>query len=83
MGYHFKGMRWVLKAPVHLLFLKYLFRVYPNTQIIQLHRDPLNIVPSLASLGSISQGIHSNHVNELEPAQQFLDLTAHKSVHFI
>ncbi len=77
LGYHFKRMRWVLKAPVHLLFLKYLFKVYPDAQTIQLHRDPLDVVPSMASFSSISRYIHSNEVNEIETAQQFLDLTAH------
>jgi hypothetical protein len=77
LGYNFKGMRWVLKAPVHLLFLKYLFKVYPDAYIIQMHRDPLEVVPSMASLSSISRGIHSNEVNEMETAQQFLELTAH------
>jgi len=76
-GYNFKGMRWVLKAPIHLLFLEYLFKVYPDAQIIQMHRDPLDVVPSMASLGTISRGIYSNNVNEIETAQQFLELTAH------
>ncbi len=77
LGYYFKGMRWVLKAPVHLMFLQYLFKVYPDAQIIQMHRDPLDVVPSMASLSSISRGIYSNELNEIETVQQYLELTAH------
>ena len=77
LGYHFKGKRWVLKAPVHLLFLKYLFKVYPDAQILQLHRDPLKAIPSMSSLVVISRGIHSDHVNEIETAEQLLKLMSH------
>ena len=74
LGYHFKGKRWVLKAPVHLLFLKHLFEVYPDARIIQLHRDPLKAIPSMCSLVAISRAIHSNHVNITETAKQLMDL---------
>ena len=42
-----------------------------------MHRDPLEVVPSMASLGTISRGIYSNEVNAIATAQQFLELTAH------
>jgi hypothetical protein len=74
LGYHFKGKRWVLKAPVHLLFLRYLFEVYPDARIIQLHRDPLKVIPSMCSLVAMSRAIHSNHVNITETAKQLLEL---------
>ena len=74
LGYHFKGKRWVLKAPVHLLFLKYLFEVYPDAQIVQMHRDPLKAIPSMSSLVVISRWIHSDHVSEIKTAEQLLEL---------
>ena len=74
LGYHFKGKRWVLKAPIHLLFLRYLFEVYPDARIIQLHRDPLKVIPSMCSLVAMSRAIHSNHVNITETAKQLLEL---------
>ncbi len=77
LGYHFKGKRWILKAPVHLLYLKYLFKVYPDAQILHLHRDPLKAIPSITSLVAISRGIHSDHVNETETAEQLLGLMSH------
>ena len=42
--------RWVLKTPGHLGTLDALLDVYPDARIIQLHRDPLKVVPSVASL---------------------------------
>lgn len=42
--------RWVLKAPGHLLSIKALLATYPDAKIIQLHRDPVEVIPSMASL---------------------------------
>jgi hypothetical protein len=44
------GERWVLKTPHHLGFVDLLFAVFPDARIIQTHRDPIETVPSLASL---------------------------------
>lgn len=41
--------RWVLKTPAHMAWLKDLFAVYPDACLIQCHRDPAKIVPSLSS----------------------------------
>ena len=45
-----RGERWLLKAPSHLFQLRALFSVYPETRIIQTHRDPLKTIPSALSL---------------------------------
>ena len=45
-----KPERWVLKAPGHLLSLPELIRHYPDATIIHLHRDPCEVIPSMASL---------------------------------
>jgi hypothetical protein len=42
--------RWVLKTPHHLGFLDLLFTVFPDARVIQTHRDPVQTIPSLASL---------------------------------
>lgn len=44
------GRRWVLKTPHHLGFMDLLFEVFPGARVIQTHRDPLETIPSLASL---------------------------------
>jgi len=42
--------RWVLKYPAHLRNLDLLFRTYPDACIVQTHRDPVDVLPSLCSL---------------------------------
>jgi len=41
--------RWVLKTPAHMAWLKDLFAVYPDACLIQCHRDPAKIIPSLSN----------------------------------
>jgi len=44
------GERWILKSPGHLGPLDALFDTYPDALVVQTHRDPLRVVPSVASL---------------------------------
>ena len=44
------GERWVLKAPYHLNFIDVLFEVFPDATVVQTHRDPLETIPSYASM---------------------------------
>ena len=45
-----RAPRWVLKAPFHLHGLPWLLRTYPDACVVQTHRDPLQVMPSVASL---------------------------------
>ena len=42
--------RWVLKAPSHLAALRPLLAVYPDARVVVTHRDPLEVLPSVASI---------------------------------
>ena len=42
--------RWVLKSPHHLGFIDKLIQVFPNSKVIQTHRDPHKTVPSFCSM---------------------------------
>ncbi|MBT4522887.1 MAG: sulfotransferase [Halieaceae bacterium] len=44
------GQRWVLKAPHHLHYMDLIFKVFPDASVVQSHRDPVDTIPSLASL---------------------------------
>lgn len=44
------GERWLLKAPPHLPGLRALCAVYPDADLVMTHRDPLEVVASVASL---------------------------------
>lgn len=42
--------RWVLKYPAHLRELDVLLETYPDACIVQTHRDPAKVLPSVCSL---------------------------------
>lgn len=42
--------RWVLKAPHHLLRMGLLLKLFPDAHIVQAHRDPVETIPSIASM---------------------------------
>ncbi|QEZ44539.1 sulfotransferase family protein [Cupriavidus oxalaticus] len=44
------AQRWVLKTPQHLHTLEVLFRVFPGAQVVLTHRDPVQTIPSMASM---------------------------------
>lgn len=44
------GRRWVLKYPAHLRHLRALLQTYPDACLVQTHRDPARVLPSLSSL---------------------------------
>jgi len=54
--------RWVLKAPPHLPALDALFAVYPDARLILTHRDPLEVVASVASLHAVLRSAFSDAV---------------------
>ena len=41
---------WLLKSPAHLWQLETLLATYPDALIVQTHRDPLNVISSIAAL---------------------------------
>jgi hypothetical protein len=42
--------QWLLKSPAHLWQLNLLLAEYPDALIVQTHRDPLNVISSVAAL---------------------------------
>lgn len=42
--------RWILKSPQHIHNCDVVFSVFPGARIVQTHRDPLETIPSWASL---------------------------------
>ncbi|AYJ50669.1 sulfotransferase family protein [Rhodococcus sp. P1Y] len=65
IGMHDVGRRWVLKNPSHLFALEELLQVYPDALIIQCHREPSTIMPSVCSLAEqATQGWSSKFTGE-------------------
>ena len=52
--------RWTIKAPHHLHYMDLVFKVFPDAKVVQSHRDPLETIPSLASMISELWGIYSD-----------------------
>ncbi|MEH6593797.1 MAG: sulfotransferase [Halioglobus sp.] len=50
IGMNDGGKRWVLKDPSHLWALDVLLDVFPDATVIQTHRDPVQLIPSVCSL---------------------------------
>jgi hypothetical protein len=65
---------WVLKSPVHLFALHALLTVFPDAAVVQLHRDPHKVVPSLCSLFAVYQGMASDRTGNRQLGAEVLEL---------
>jgi sulfotransferase family protein len=68
--------RWVLKAPAHLHALPELFAVYPDADVIMTHREPLEVLPSEASLHAVLRQSFSDVVDPVAVGREVTELTA-------
>ncbi|MAE96212.1 MAG: sulfotransferase family protein [Deltaproteobacteria bacterium] len=65
------GERWVLKAPSHLGALATLLAVYPDARIVVTHRDPLKVLPSVASILYSTAFVRSDAIDPAEVLDWF------------
>jgi len=70
------GDRWVLKAPAHLHALAELCAVYPDIGVIMTHREPLEVLPSEASLHTVLRQTFSDAVDPAAVGREVTELTA-------
>ena len=66
------GERWILKSPGHLGPIDALFDTYPDAMVVQTHRDPLRVIPSVASLEYTLRMVASDDVDPVELGRQQL-----------
>lgn len=71
-----KRGRWVLKAPAHLGYLDTLFEVFPGAHVIQTHRDPLQTIPSAASMNVSLWRMNADRVDVGEVGRQWKERMA-------
>jgi Sulfotransferase family len=71
-----RGERWVLKAPAHLPALAELCAVYPDIGVIMTHREPLEVLPSEASLHMVLRQTFSDAVDPAAVGREVTELTA-------
>ncbi len=60
------GNRWVLKSPQHLEQLPVLAEVFPDATTVVTHRDPVDVVVSMATMIVYAARMHTD---EVDPAQ--------------
>jgi hypothetical protein len=63
--------RWVLKTPAHLGYIDTLCSVFQGARIIQTHRDPLETVPSAASMNTSLWELMSDEADGHEAGRQW------------
>ncbi len=68
----------VLKTPQHMQDLAALHAVFPDSKLIFLHRDPVQLVASGASLAWNQMIIQSDHVDAQWVGQEWLHKTHHR-----
>lgn len=66
--------RWILKSPGHLGPIDALFDVYPDAQVVQTHRDPIRVIPSVAHLEYTMRLVSSDDVDPARVGRQMLDV---------
>jgi hypothetical protein len=50
LSWKFPGKRWLLKAPMHLTFLRSLIRAFPDASVVITHRAPVAVFGSICSM---------------------------------
>ena len=58
-----EGGRWILKSPFHLAHIDVLLDVFPGARVIQTHRDPLETIPSAASMVRALRALSTDEVD--------------------
>jgi hypothetical protein len=64
--------RWILKSPGHLGPIDALFAEYPDAMVVQTHRDPTRVIPSVSSLEYTMRQVASDDVDPVRLGRQQL-----------
>jgi len=68
--------RWVLKTPAHMGYLETLFAELPDAHVIHMHRDPVETIPSGASLNATLWRMHAHDVDPRQVGAQWIERMA-------
>ena len=63
----------VLKTPAHLGYLETLLAEFPDAHIVHSHRDPVDVIPSGASLNTTLWRTHCGEVDPHEVGRQWIE----------
>lgn len=65
--------RWVLKTPAHLGYLRELRARFPDMHLVHMHRDPMETIPSGASLNATLWSMHTDAVDRAEVGAEWIE----------
>ncbi len=54
---------WRLKTPTHILFLDHLARAFPDARYVMTHRDPTDVILSVADVYADIAGVFTDHLD--------------------
>jgi hypothetical protein len=72
--------RWVCKYPVHMGNLPALLEVYPDACIVQCHRDPAKVMPSICSLVAGWRALYEGDIDRRAIADWLVELWSSRLV---
>jgi len=61
-----RGRPWILKSPTHVGDMPTMLETFPDATIVHCHRDPRQVIPSFAALGTAGRRIGSDVVDPVE-----------------
>jgi hypothetical protein len=64
--------RWILKSPGHLGPIDTFFQTDPDAMVVQTHRDPIRVIPSVANLEYTMRLVASDEVEPARVGRQML-----------
>jgi Sulfotransferase family len=67
------GRRWLLKSPQHLEQLPVLADVFPGATVVVTHRDPAQVVVSLATMIAYTARMHASPVDPVRIGRRWAD----------
>jgi hypothetical protein len=67
------GTRWVLKSPQHLEQFPVLLKTFPDATVVVTHRDPVEVIQSMATMVSYSARMNCAHPDPERTSRYWLD----------
>lgn len=67
------GRQWILKCPDHIFALDAIQAIYPDARIVLVHRDPLNVLASVAKLTELLRRPFTRRVDRKEIGREVSD----------
>jgi hypothetical protein len=65
--------RWIVKCPEHIFSLDSIRAVYPDASFVFMHRDPLEVLPSLAKLTEVLRRPFTRSIDRFQIGRQVSD----------